>query len=168
MFLEEARKKPWFGNTVFVITSDHCAGSAGRWELDVCNYHIPAFICNLPGSAPQKIEALCSQVDIFPTLFGFLGWDYDSNFFGMDVRQIKPEDERAFIGNYRKLGLLKGDRVMVLGDQNTANYYQWNQADNSLKPLPMDEEFLENTISWYQEAYFLYKHHGLKINQENR
>ena len=75
---------------------------------------------------------------------------------------MKPKDERAFLGNYRKLGLLKDDKVMVLGDQKTANFYQWEAADNSLKSIPMDEAFLKNTISWYQVADYLYSNNGLK------
>ena len=106
---------------------------------------------------------MSSQIDIFPTLFGLLGWDYDSNFFGMDVLKLKPEDGRAFIGTYRKLGLLKDEHVMVLGDQQTSNFYKWNPVDNNLKGLPMDNDFLENTISWYQVADYLYTHKGLEI-----
>lgn len=39
--LKNTQTKPWFKNTVFVVMSDHCASSAGRWELEVKNYHIP-------------------------------------------------------------------------------------------------------------------------------
>lgn len=166
-FLEGARTKPWYQNTVFVITSDHCASSAGRWELDVQNYRIPGMILNLPDVAPVKINTLCSQIDIFPTLFGLLNWDYTSNLFGCDVLKMKPEDERAFIGNYRKLGLLKKDRVVVLGDQNKANFYAWNRKDNRLVSLPMDKELLEITISFYQVADYLYAHGGLKLKDQS-
>lgn len=161
-FLKTARTKPWFNNTVFVIMSDHCASSAGRWELDVQNYHIPAFIYNIPNEAPKKVDKLCSQIDMFPTLFGLLGWDYTSNLFGMDIMELKPKEERAFIGNYRKLGLMKDHKLMVLGDQKKANFYQWNSEDNSLATLPMDGAFLEKTISWYEVADYLYTHNGLK------
>ena len=37
-FLRNARNKPWYKNTVFIIMADHCASSAGKWELDVANY----------------------------------------------------------------------------------------------------------------------------------
>ena len=47
-FLQNASKKPWFKNTVFVIMADHCASSAGKSEVDIKNYHIPAMIYNLP------------------------------------------------------------------------------------------------------------------------
>jgi phosphoglycerol transferase MdoB-like AlkP superfamily enzyme len=164
-FLKTARMKPWFQNTVFVIMSDHCASSAGRWELDVENYHIPAIIYNLPDEKPAKIDKLCSQIDLFPTLFAALGWDYKSNFFGQDIRKMKPEDERAFIGNYRKLGYMKDNKVLVLGDGHTASLYSWNPEDNSLTNQPMDDELFTTAVSNYQVADYLYQHGGLNLSE---
>ena len=166
-FLKNAKQKPWFENTVFVIMADHCASSAGRWELDVANYHIPALIVNLKDAEPQHIEKLCSQIDIFPTLFAQLGWDYESNLFGKDIFKTEKSEERAFIGNYRKLGLLKDLELMVLGDEKTANFYQWSKEDNSLQTLPMNEDFLKETISYFQVADYLYNHDGLKLKSRN-
>ncbi len=40
-FFEEASRQPWFDNTVFVITADHCASSAGKTEIPLEKYHIP-------------------------------------------------------------------------------------------------------------------------------
>ena len=164
-FLKKAQTKAWYKNTVIVIMSDHCASSAGKWELDVQNYHIPAMIVNLPNTPNQKIDKLCSQIDLFPTLFAKLGWDYKSNLFGVDITKMKPEDERAFIGNYRKLGLLIDNKVMILGDQKKANFYKWQTNDNSLETIPMDTKFLEKTISFYQVADYLYSHEGLKLKE---
>jgi phosphoglycerol transferase MdoB-like AlkP superfamily enzyme len=164
-FLKMASTKPWYKNTVFVIMSDHCANSAGKGELDVQNFHIPAMIFNAPNGTSKKVNTLCSQIDMFPTLFGLLNWDYSSNLFGYDIFKMTPKEERAFIGNYRKLGYLKGNKVLVLGDQETANFYSWNPLDNSLKALPMDNEFLEESISFYQVADYLYHNDGLKLKQ---
>lgn len=160
-FFEAAKKKPWFANTVFVILADHCASSAGRWELDVDNYHIPAIVVNLPQEQRGQIAQQCSQIDVMPTLFSLLGWNYTSNFFGKDVLRFKEGEERAFVGNYRKLGLLRSTDLMVLGDGRTANQYSWNREDNSLAPKPMDSLFLRETISYYQLADYLYNHGGL-------
>lgn len=162
-FLETAKTKPWFKNTVFVIMSDHCASSAGRQELDVKNYHIPAFIYNVQGVPSQKVGALASQIDVFPTLFSLLNWTYDSNLFGTDIMAMKPSEERAFIGNYRKLGLLKEDKIMVLGDQKKANFYSWERTTNELQPLPEDASFLKETISYYQVADYLFSNGGLQL-----
>ena len=162
-FIKKAKTKPWFENTIFIIMADHCASSAGRWELDVQNYHIPAIVFNTKNIVPQKIDKLCSQIDLFPTIFGLLHWDYTSDFFGEDILKMKPEDERAFIGNYRKLGLLKGEKLMVLGEQNQSSFYKWNKDDNSLTEIPLDNSFLNETISYYQVADYLYRNNGLKI-----
>ena len=151
-FLRQAKAKSWYNNTVIVIMADHCASSAGKWELDVDNYHIPAIIVNLEGGKGYKITRQCSQIDVMPTLFSLLGWNYKNNFFGRDVFSMKPEDQRAFVGNYRKLGLLKKDELMVLGDGKTANQYNWDKKNNSLSKEPMDTAFLNETISYYQLA----------------
>ena len=163
-FLKKAKTKPWYDNTVFVIMADHCASSAGKWELDVANYRIPAIIVNLDGLKGTQIDQQCSQIDVMPTLFSLLGWEYKNNFFGRDVFSIEPTEQRAFIGNYRKLGLLKSNNLMVLGDGKTANQYKWNQQDNSLKKEPVDTTFLTQTISFYQLADYLYNHGGLDVN----
>ncbi len=162
-FLKQAKTKRWFNNTVFVIMADHCASSAGRWELDVDNYHIPAILVNLDGSRGYKITRQCSQIDVMPTLFSFLGWNYDNNFFGRDVFSMQPKDQRAFVGNYRKLGLLKDHELMVLGDGKTANQYNWDEEDNSLTKEPLDSLFLTEAISYYQIADYLYNHNGLDL-----
>ena len=80
---------------------------------------------------------------------------------------MEEKDERAFIGNYRKLGLLKGHELMVLGDQKQANFYNWKSDDNSLLAKPMNQDFLKETISYFQVADHLYHNNGLslKVNE---
>lgn len=157
----KARKKPWFKDTVFIIIADHCASSAGKDEIDVANYHIPAFIVNLPEVQNQKITKQCSQIDVFPTLFSMFHWNYESDFFGKNV--FSPSfEERSFSGTYRKLVLMKGTKTMILSDQRKQNFYDWNPKDNSLKPLPMDSSVLQEAISWYQTADYLFTNRKLK------
>jgi phosphoglycerol transferase MdoB-like AlkP superfamily enzyme len=155
----KAKKKPWFKDTVFIIIADHCASSAGKDEIDVANYHIPAFIVNLPEN--MKVTKQCSQIDLFPTLFGLFHWNYESDFFGKNV--LSPSfEERSLSGTYRKLVLMKGHKAMILSDQKKQNFYEWNPGDNSLKPLPMDNNFLEEAISWYQTADYLFTNKRLQ------
>lgn len=158
---EKAKNKPWFKNTVFIIIADHCASSAGKDEIDVANYHIPAFIVNLPEYQNQKIKKQCSQIDIFPTFFSLLHWNYESDFFGNNILASTFE-ERVLLGTYRKLVLMKKDQVMVLSDQKKQNFYKWNKLDNSLNTIPLEMSFLNETISWYQTADYLFTHKLLK------
>jgi len=151
---EKSKNKPWFKNTIFIIIADHCASSAGKDEIDVAHYHIPAIIYG-EGIKPQKINKLCSQIDIFPTLFGILNWNYTSDFYGKDVL-ANDFEERAFLGTYLKLGLMKNDKIMILSNQQKQNFYRWNKTNNNLIPIPMNNEFLTETISFYQSADYLF------------
>ncbi|WP_343698045.1 sulfatase-like hydrolase/transferase [Flavobacterium sp.] len=151
----KARTKPWYKNTVFIVIADHCASSAGKDEIDVANYHIPAFIVNMPEGYNQKIQKQCSQIDLWPTVFSLFKWHYESDFFGKDV--LAPEfEQRAFLGTYRKLVLMKKEKVMILSDQKRQAFYNWNKSDNSLVKIPIDKSFLEETIAWYQSADYLF------------
>ena len=158
---EKAKQKPWFKNTVFVIIADHCASSAGKDEIDVANYHIPAFIVNLPSELNKKVTKQCSQIDLFPTFFSLLHWNYESDFFGKDIFS-KNFEERALVGTYRKLVLMKKDKVMILSDQKRQSFYKYNKSDNSLKKLSMDKNFLTETIAWYLTADYLFTNKMLK------
>ena len=159
---EKAKNKPWFKNTIFVIVADHCASSAGKDEIDVANYHIPAIIYG-NGILPQKTDKLCSQIDVFPTLFGMLHWKYTSDFYGKNVL-ADDFDQRAFLGTYLKLGLMKKDKMMILSNQQKQNFYRWNKTDNSLNPISMDKLFLNETISFYQSADYLFTNHKMSVN----
>jgi phosphoglycerol transferase MdoB-like AlkP superfamily enzyme len=157
----KAKKKPWFKNTVFVIIADHCASSAGKDEIDVANYHIPAFIVNFDENQNQKITKQCSQIDLWPTLFSLFHWNYDSDFFGKNVLEANYE-QRALMGTYRKLVLMKKEKVMILSDQKKQAFYSWSKKDNSLNSIPMDQSFLDETIAWYQTADYLFTNKLLK------
>jgi phosphoglycerol transferase MdoB-like AlkP superfamily enzyme len=159
LFLK-ASQKPWFKNTIFVIVADHCASSAGKNEIDIANYHIPAFIINGP-VANQNISKQCSQIDLFPTLFGMMNWNYESNSFGKNVLNDSFE-ERALLGTYRKLTLMKQNKALILSDQRKQTFNEWDKTSNNLKSIPMDPTFLIEAISWYQTADFLFSNKLLK------
>lgn len=157
-FLNKIKKKPWFHNTVIAIMADHCASSAGRWELNVGKYHIPAILYNLPNTSNKKIATQASQIDFFPTLFGYLGWEYASNFYGLDINTMDSTQQRAFIGNYRKLGLLKGNGLSILGDQKKSYFYTYDKETNALIPEKEDPKRLQELVDYYQTNDYRYKH----------
>ena len=40
-FIDQARTRPWFKDTLFVIVADHCAAVAGNAKLPIAGYRIP-------------------------------------------------------------------------------------------------------------------------------
>jgi phosphoglycerol transferase MdoB-like AlkP superfamily enzyme len=162
-FIRVSKNKAWFKNTIFVIMADHCASSAGKKELDVEKYHIPALIYNLTSENNKEINKTCSQIDLFPTLFGYFHWTYESQLIGRDISKIEQSNEMAFIGNYRNLGLLKNNKIMILGDKKSANFYQWEKENNQLSLIKTDSSFLKQTISYYHSNDYFYKNDYLKL-----
>lgn len=161
-FINDAKSKPWFKNTVFVIVADHCASSAGKWEINIAKHHIPAIIYNLK-QQPEKIERLTSQIDVMPTLFGYLGWNYNTSLYGKDINQTKIGDERAFIGNYRTLGMLKGNIFTQIDDRKRVKQFTVSGADQSLSEVKTkNNEQVAETISYYQTASERFKNGKMK------
>ncbi len=163
-FVRKARQKPWFKNTLIVVMADHCAGSAGQTELPFMDYQIPLIIYNPGLIAPQKIDKLCSQIDVAPTLFGLLNWSYESKFFGKDIVKMEPSEERAFIANYQKLGYIKNDRLTILSPQEKVTYYRIDRFKGTMEVAPKDEDLLNEAITYYQSANYVYKK---KLNKWN-
>ncbi|PZP47716.1 MAG: sulfatase [Pseudopedobacter saltans] len=159
-FLKNASKKEWFKNTVFIITADHCAQSAGKNQIDVGKYHIPAMFLNM--GKVFNIEQLTSQIDIYPTLFNILGWNYNSKLFGKNVLAASYHP-RAFVSTYQKLGYIENDSMVILSPQQQISSYTYDFSNNKESPCNTSNPLLERkAIAYYQTAYFLFKHNGMK------
>jgi len=157
-FLAEARKRPWFEDTVFVIVADHCAGSAGKTSLPVERYRIPLLVYAPGRIEPGVIGTLASQIDLAPTLFGLLNWSYESEFFGRDVLDLPASDGRALIGNYQSIGLLEHDnQLTVLSPGESAEAWQYDPATREQHPASISASALEDTITYYQRAADKYR-----------
>lgn len=152
-FIEMARQQSWFNNTIFVITADHCASSAGKTEIPLDKYHIPAIIYAPGYIESQQVNTLVSQIDIMPTLFGLMHFSYNSYFYGKDI--FSPDyKSRALVATYQNLGYWKNNIFTVLSPVRKVEQYQVKQNGNyqfELTPLNQtDSVSLNQAISNYQ------------------
>ncbi|GAA5098920.1 sulfatase-like hydrolase/transferase [Chryseobacterium ginsengisoli] len=174
-FFEMAKKQDWYKNTVFVIISDHCASSAGKTELPMDKYRIPAMIFSEGFIEPQKFTKTMSQIDVMPTLFGLLNFNYQSKFLGQDVftKEFQP---KAYVATYQDLGFIKDNYLTIISPIRKVKQYTLAQHKNNLKPefnIYFDEnqlkdkeqnkKLVDETISAYQSTSY-----WLKKNQLNR
>lgn len=163
-FIAIAKTKPWFKNTVFLIVADHCASSAGKWEIDIAKHHIPAIIYNLSDEA-KVINRLTSQIDLLPTLFGYLNWSYNTDLYGLDINQMPNGEGRAFIGNYRTLGMLKDGLFTQLDDRGRVKQFSVSKKGRVLNDVKdQNIQMVLETISNYQTASERYKNGKMKVN----
>ncbi|HEU4664119.1 MAG TPA: LTA synthase family protein [Dokdonella sp.] len=153
-FLARAATKPWFDDTVFVITADHCSSSWGRSAIPMNRYHIPLLIYSPKHIAPGRVDRLMAQIDIPPTLLGLLDFSYTSQFYGYDLFKLEPGRERALLGNYQKAGYLRGDVLTVLAPKKHA-IQSLPKFDNSGDATPLDAprpELIDDAIAYYETA----------------
>jgi phosphoglycerol transferase MdoB-like AlkP superfamily enzyme len=161
-FIKRARAKSYFDDTVFVITADHCASSAGKTSVPINRYHVPLWIYAPKHIQPQRVERLMGQVDIAPTVLGLLNFSYRSRFFGYDLFQLEPGRERAFPATYEKLGYLHHDVLTVLEPQRKLEQMKPDYATGDATPItPQNENQIDQAIAYYQVASELFRHGGL-------
>ena len=151
-FLEQARKKPWFSQTLFVFVADHTAGSAGKEDLPVVNYQIPLFIYAPGLIEPGEVSTLASQIDLAPTLLGLLNFDYTSTFFGRNVLRGGAAPGRALIGNYQHLGLFDGRSLAILSPRRAMRRHE--DALGSAREIVADpgDLLVRRNIAYYHVA----------------
>lgn len=148
-FIEQAKTKPWFDNTIFVITADHTAGSAGKIALDPKKYHIPLIIYAPKLLEPQEFDSLSSQIDLAPTILSLLNMNYESKFFGLDLTRSRPN--RALISNYQQIGYITNDKLIVLKPVKEVSEYQKTQGEFNKSPT-IDQKTLDTALSYFQNA----------------
>jgi phosphoglycerol transferase MdoB-like AlkP superfamily enzyme len=165
--LDEARSKPWYSETLFVFCSDHCASSAGKADLDVTKYRIPAMIYNPGLVAAKEIAGLTSQIDVMPTVLGLLGWDYETRGFGADVL-AGPAPGRAFVSNYQKIALLREGRIAILKPNRIAGAYCYDAETGGLGPLSSaaSAELRHDATAFYQSAAWWFHSGRMKRGAE--
>lgn len=163
-FLEQARRQPWFDDTVFVITADHGANARGTVQIPVDRYLIPVFFYAPKHIAPQRVDRLMSQIDIPPTLLGLLGIEYEGKFFGRDMLHAPPAGDRAFVANYQTLGYLKHGRMVVLRPRVAPEVFRLNERGLPEQPVA-DPDLAREAVALYQTAAYLFRS-GLYRDEE--
>lgn len=154
-FFDLAKEQPWYTNTIFVVISDHCASSAGKTQLPLDKYRIPAMIFAPEGVRPLQYDKMISQIDVMPTLLGILNFNYDSKFFGTDVLQ-DSYIPRAFIATYQDLGYIRDNTLTILSPNQKVKQYSYTSDEVNSLVIPLTEiavpkeKYINEAVSFYQ------------------
>ncbi len=126
-FIKMAKGKKWFDNTLFIFVADHDGAVAGGGEIVARDYEIPMIFYAPKFLPPQINRKMGSQMDLAPTLLGFLNMSYQSRFFGQNL--LKANAGRALMGTYQKIALMEPGFMTVLAPNHKVELYTLN-ADN--------------------------------------
>jgi phosphoglycerol transferase MdoB-like AlkP superfamily enzyme len=160
-FIERARSKPWFDDTVFVIVADHCAASRGKTDLPPERFHIPLLVYAPKHVAPAKIETIASQIDVAPTLLALLNFSYTSRFFGQDILTDGKVHQRALMANYQTVGYMEHGMLVELRPQRRVRVV--DAATGKPWPsTPESQHFTDEAIGYYQSASDAFRRGALR------
>ncbi len=163
-FIQDAKTKPWFADTLFVIVADHCASVAGKTRLPVEKYHIAAIFYAPELLKPMVYKPIISQMDIPPTILDILGKQGSEGFFGHSAFSPEASQERAFISNYQQLGYLKNGVLTVLSPKQKVESFRVDPATYESTPMENNPELVNEAIAYYQTGSKAFKTGALKIS----
>lgn len=97
-FFAEAEKKPWYKNTLFIITADHTSKHyLPEFDNEVGDYEVPLIMYHPTFKFPAVDRSMVvQQIDILPSVLDFLGIrNKDENYLGSSV--FIPGDKTATV-----------------------------------------------------------------------
>lgn len=127
-FFETASKEPWFKNTLFVLTADHTnQNEHAEYQTEAGIFSIPIIFYTPDGSLQGKRPGISQQIDIMPTVLGYLGYDRPYVAFGCDLLNTPPEETYAvnyLDGIYQ---FFKGDYLLQFDGRQSIALYNFKE-----------------------------------------
>jgi phosphoglycerol transferase MdoB-like AlkP superfamily enzyme len=161
-FFETAQQQPWYDNTLFVITADHTnLSSRPEYQTDLGLYGAPIIFFDPSGQLPVgRRHCIAQQIDIMPTVLGYLGYDEPYVAFGSDLLHTADADTWAVNNNNGMYQFVKSDYVMQFTDDGVVkaiyNYRtDWFMHHNLKGQLGDVEADMERTLKAIIQQYMI-------------
>lgn len=155
-FFEEIKNRPYFNDTLIIITGDHGARVYGKEDIPLRSYELPLLIYAPGHFKPHQVDTLTGQIDIAPTVLGMLNISYDSVFFGKDVFKCNPKDRFVLLNHNRDIAFYDGTKLTELNFRKTGITYLYDKKTNHQTKTALDQEQMKNAASVFQLAYDFY------------
>jgi len=146
-FFEKAKNEKWFDNTLFVITADHTFHSANNYyHSKVGRYDIPIVFYHNKGALPELRTELTQQIDIFPSVLDYLGYNKPFYAFGNSVFDNDPSNNFWISSLDDVVQYTKDDYVLQFGDETCMNLYNFKQDSLLKKNLISDKPLITSQL----------------------
>jgi len=157
LFFDKASKMPWFDNTLFVFTADHANQSYyPEYKTNIGVFAIPLVFYKSDGSLKGKVDGLAQQIDIMPSILGYLNYPKPFLAFGRNLFDAKQEE---FVINYTSgtyqlfmkeyLLLSNGNKILGLYNYRTDNLL----TENLQESMPEVKEKMERKLKAIIQQY---------------
>lgn len=139
-FFTAAAKRPWFQDTVFVLTADHAFEEAQGFDA----FHVPLLLY-APGLLPPRSDdRIASELDILPTLLGLLRFETPHSSMGKSL--LASGERFAFLDTEHAAVMVREKDGGLIALQFAAEKYQGYfdmSADRDWRHLKTGAPFAE-------------------------
>ncbi|RNI30261.1 alkaline phosphatase family protein [Rufibacter immobilis] len=158
-FFQKASQAPWFKNTLFVITADHSATFTHYTEYQTAlgNFAVP-LLFYAPGDSTFRgveRERVVQQLDIMPTVLGYLG--YNQPYFSFGKNMLQPQEGNFAISYQGGYQWTEGDYFLQFDGTKTLGLFNYKE-DKFLKKNLKDTQpqlriAMENKLKAFIQQY---------------
>ncbi|WPR71337.1 sulfatase-like hydrolase/transferase [Flavobacterium sp. NG2] len=131
-FFDEAKKEPWFSNTIFVMVADH--GNQifyDEFHKPINHFAVPILIYQ-PNSKYVGVDKdLAQQIDIYPTILDMIGYDKPFRSWGRSLLDKKSSTPFVINSTGTIYQFLRGNYICTFDGQKALGFY--DKDDKALK-----------------------------------
>ncbi|PCI94678.1 MAG: hypothetical protein COB15_13560 [Flavobacteriales bacterium] len=130
-FIALSSKQKWFTNTLFVFIADHGSPLNAKYDIALNYHHSPLIFYAPKNLSPKTFKNIGGQIDIYPTIMGFLNLPFTNNTLGIDL--IKETRSYIMINDDDKFGVLDTTHLLIVkkDEQPKLFNYQNKELTNS-------------------------------------
>jgi phosphoglycerol transferase MdoB-like AlkP superfamily enzyme len=153
-FFRNARKEPYFRNTVFVMYGDHGNPSASptAWQqLELTSFHVPMLIY-APGLVREgrRIDFTASLVDLLPTSLSLMKVPYLNTTLGRNLLAPRPVDEHFSL---LPIGIVNDEYLLRIAPDGGRHLYRYRSGEPTLDVKAEHPEVVAE-LGRMHEAFF--------------
>ena len=152
-FFNEAKKEPWFSNTIFVFVADHCNQIYyDEFQKPINRFAVPIIIYK-PNSKLVGVNTdLAQQIDIYPTILDMIGYKKPFRSWGRSLLVTKTSTPFVINSTGNIYQFSKGNYICTFDGKNAIGFYDKN--DKGLKLNLIANRNLEmNTLELNCKAF---------------
>jgi phosphoglycerol transferase MdoB-like AlkP superfamily enzyme len=160
-FFESAKKQPWFENTIFIITADHCnlVNYSEEYTDKIMNRTaVPILFYSPKYKLKGENKDLAQHIDIFPTVMDIIGYDKPFKSWGRSL-VAKDDKIKPFLINHNSglYNFVRGNYICSFDGKVAVGFYDINdkkQLHNLIGKRNQEMNNLEIACKAFIQDYF--------------
>ncbi len=151
-YFEYASTLPWYKNTLFVITADHTATSDSPYYQNRQGmYSIPLLFFMPTDNLIGKNNKTCQQIDILPSIMGYL--NYDKNYFAFGQNTF-DKSKKGYAITYlnETYQFIENNFTYITDYSGNSEYYRFTD-DSIAGPVQPDSSQMHLKLNAFIQNY---------------